>query len=124
MKIKIKTPDTPYDITLDPGVNEVDILEPHIGVRIINGSRWMSVSARDDGFEIHFDGAWYDTHSGEIKKTYTPLPEKDKCDGCGTTENVLRYENAGTFVLYSSYVLLCDGCLKVLNSVALTKRDI
>ena len=72
MKIRIKTPNSPYESVLDPGVNEITIDDPHIGIRITNSSihsRSIAVSARDDGFEICLNGVWYDTYSGEIRKT-------------------------------------------------------
>lgn len=123
MKIKIKAPHSEYETVIDPGVSEVDITEAFIGVRLIHEGNALCVSMRDDGFEINLNGTWYHTHHGKIVMMNVSIPETPKCDGCGATENVLRYENSGAFLYVGDYMFLCNACLGVLNSVAQTRRN-
>ena len=52
-KIKLSTPNSDYNTIIDTDVMDVEITESYLGVRFISDSgKTLSVSMRDDGFEI------------------------------------------------------------------------
>jgi hypothetical protein len=71
-KITLAEPDGPYSCLLDTEVMEVKIREAYIGVEFItNGGAILSVSMRDDGFEVHYfgrsEGFYFDSGRIECK---------------------------------------------------------
>ena len=61
MIINLSEPDGPYGCEIDPGVMDVQLREVFLGVRFVTeGGAQLSVSMRDDGFEVHYWGEGFD----------------------------------------------------------------
>ena len=62
-KITLTEPEGPYHCKIDTDVMTVQIREAFIGVQFVTeGGALLSVSMRDDGFEVHYhgqDAGWY-----------------------------------------------------------------
>lgn len=55
MKIELKEPDGPYSCAIDTGVMSVELRETFLGVKFVTESgEKLSVSMRDNGFEVHY----------------------------------------------------------------------
>lgn len=71
-KITLTEPDGPYHCALDTDVMTVQIREAFIGIQFVTeGGALLSVSMRDDGFEVHYhgqqDGFYFDSGWIECK---------------------------------------------------------
>jgi len=74
--IKLKQPNGPYKPTIDTDAMNIEIREAYLGVSFVTeqGER-LSVSMRDNGFEVHytgdfgeqgFDAGWTTFNNGSI----------------------------------------------------------
>lgn len=77
MKIHICEPDGPYKCVINTEAMEVVLEEVFLGVALVteDGHR-LSVSMRDNGFEVHylhdgkeFDGGWIELKDGTLTVT-------------------------------------------------------
>lgn len=78
-KIILKQPGGPYKCEIDTEVMEVEIRNAFIGVSFITDSgEKLSVSMRDNGFEVHYSGdfgeqgfnaGWTDFKEGKISQS-------------------------------------------------------
>lgn len=56
-RIVLSEPEGPYSCTLDTGVMNVKLIEVFKGVQFVADSgEKLSVSMRDNGFEVHYEG--------------------------------------------------------------------
>lgn len=77
-KITMKDPDGPYSCELDTGAMEVQLREVFLGATFVTAAgEKLSVSMRDDGFEVRYSGdkgetgfnaGWVDFKNGIIER--------------------------------------------------------
>lgn len=78
-RIVLSEPEGPYDCTIDTGVMDVKLIDTFLGVRFVADSgEMLSVSMRDNGFEVHYQAptnqektksiGWFEFKNGNVNR--------------------------------------------------------